>query len=152
MAALTLALVALGAASGLLHRHEQAAGSAAGQQAALSAAKAVALELSTIGAGNAAAHLERLATLSIGEFHDQLSGYSPILQKILQAGNVSSQGTVTAAGIERHDADTATVLVTVSTTVTNSQLPSGQLRGYRLSVELRRSGTQWLAAKVDDVG
>jgi len=152
VAALSIALIVLLTVSELLFRHDQATPTDAARQAAVNAAEAVALELSTIGAGNAGEHMESLAKQSIGEFHDQLSGYSPIFQKILQVGKVSSRGTVTATGIERLDADSATILVTLSATVTNSQLPAGQLRGYRLAVQLERSGTQWLASKVDYVG
>lgn len=152
VAGLTLALVALGVASGLLYRYDRSMDSSARQQAAVSAARTVALQLSTIGADNAAEHVAELGRLSTGEFHDQINGYSAIFQKILKVGDVSSQGAVTAAGIERRDAETATVLVTVSSTVRNSQIPSGQPRNYRLSVVLLRSGDQWLASKVDYVG
>jgi len=152
VAALSIALIVLLAVSGLLFHHNRTNPTDAARQGAVNAAEAMALELGTIGAGNAAARMESLAKRSTGEFHDQLGGYSPIFQKILRLGNVSSRGSVTAAGIERLDADSATVLVTLSATVTNSQLPAGQLRGYRLAVRLERSGGQWLTSKVDYVG
>ncbi|MBO0872772.1 MAG: hypothetical protein J2P19_05220 [Pseudonocardia sp.] len=150
--ALTVALIALLALSGLLFWQGRATNNDVRRQAVASSAQAVVLLLSNIGASNAAQQLDSLSKQSTGEFRDQLNGYAAIFQKILRVGNVTSQANVTAAGIERMDADSATVLVAVSTVVTNSQLPAGQPRAYRLAVELQRSGTQWLASKVDYVG
>jgi len=152
VAALSLAILVLLAVSALLFQRQQRTPSDTGRHDVVNVAEAVARELSTIGAGNAAQHMEALTKLSTGDFHDQLGGYSPMFQKILQAGNVNSKGTVTAVGIERLDADGATVLVALSAMVTSSQAPAGQLRDYRLAVQLERSGSQWLASKVDYVG
>jgi Mce-associated membrane protein len=152
VAALSVVLAVLLAGSVLLFRHDQEISTTAQRQGALAAARAVALELSTIGAGNAAQHMSILASQSTGEFHDQLSGYSAIFQKLLRAGNVSSRSEVTAEGVERLDTDSATVLLTVAATVTNTQLPTGQPRNFRLAVQLQRSGGRWLASKMDYVG
>lgn len=152
VAALSAALLVLLAASALLFRSAMSADADTQRRAAVDAAQSVAVTLSTIGGANAASNLDDLAKKSTGEFHDQLAGYAPIFQRLLQSGNVASQGRVTAAGVERIDAQSAVVLVTVSTTLTNSQIPAGEMRNYRLAVQLTYSGTGWLASKVDYVG
>ncbi|HEV7831330.1 MAG TPA: hypothetical protein VGP04_21330 [Pseudonocardiaceae bacterium] len=152
VAALAVALVVLLLVAGLLLNHDQWVSRDTQRRAAIDAAQSVALELSTIDAANAAQHMDALLKQSTGEFHDQVGGYAAIFRGVLQAGNVTSRSHVTSAGIEHQDGSTATVLVTVSATVTNSQLPAGQQRDYRLAVRLQNDGDRWLASKVDYVG
>jgi hypothetical protein len=54
---------------------------------------------------------------------------------------------VSAAGIEKMAPDAATVLVTVSATVSNANT-TAQPVSYRLGVELQREGNRWLASDV----
>lgn len=151
MIALSLALIALLVACAVLVTRGALTNQDAQRQAAISAATAVTRDLSSISASNAPQHMDSLTKQSTGEFHDQLGAYSAIFEKILQAGNVKSDATVTAAGIERMDEHDATVLVTVASLVSNSQMSAAQPRFYRLSVQLQHLGGMWLASKVDYV-
>lgn len=152
MIALSLALIALLVACTVLVTRGALTNQDAQRQAAISAATAVTRDLSSISASNAPQHMDSLTKQSTGEFHDQLGAYSAIFEKILQTGNVKSDATVTAAGIERMDEHDATVLVTVASLVSNSQMSAAQPRFYRLSVQLQHLGGMWLASKVVYVG
>jgi Mce-associated membrane protein len=148
---MTLVFALLLAVSVMLLKSPQPTDESAQRDAMITATKQVALELSTIGASNAAQHIDSLTNQSTGEFRSQLGTYARIFQSVLQAGNVNSEAKVTAAAIERIGPDSANTLVTVSATVTNSQVPVGQLRNYRLAMQLQRDGDRWLVSKVEYV-
>lgn len=139
------------AMSVILFNAPQPADKLAQRDAVITAAEQVALGLSTIGAGDAAQHIDTLTNQSTGEFREQLRAYARIFQSALQAGNVHSDAKVTAAAIERMDPSTANALVSVSATVTNSQLTTGQLRSYRLAMKLQCDDNRWLVAQVEYV-
>ncbi|HEX4247896.1 MAG TPA: hypothetical protein VH008_08500, partial [Pseudonocardia sp.] len=118
------------------------------RQDVLAAAQKVAGDLTSIGADNAPAQIQNLTGESTGAFRDQISTYAQALQTILQQSNAGSRGTVSAAGVEKMDANTASVLVTVAATVSNAKVTAGQPVSYRLAVQLQREGDRWLASDV----
>ncbi|HEX4427924.1 MAG TPA: hypothetical protein VHZ96_01505 [Frankiaceae bacterium] len=148
---MALVVALLVAVSVMLFKSPQPAEKLAQRDAVIAAVEQVALGLSTIGASNAAQHIDSLTNQSTGEFRNQLGAYARIFQGVLQAGNVSSEAKVTAAAIERIDPDSANALVTVAATVTNSQVSTGQLRNYRLAMQLQRDDNRWLVSKVEYV-
>ena len=149
VAALSVLLVALWVAGAFLVMHDRGVSQLAAQrQEVLAAGQKVAGDLTSIGADNAPAQIQSLTSESIGAFRDQISTYAQALQTILQQSKAGSRGTVTAAGIEQMGPDTASVLVTVSATVSNSTVTAGQPVSYRLGVKLQREGDRWLASDV----
>ena len=151
-AGLAVLLAALWGVGGWLFVHNRGAGQLADHNAAaLAAAQKVATDLTSITAQNAQTQIQSLTAESTGGFRDQISTYASALQAILQQAQAGSRGTVSAGGIERIDATTASALVTVSAVVSNSKLPSGQPVSYRLGVQLQREGDQWLASNVNFV-
>jgi len=152
VAGLSVLLVALWAAGGWLYVHNRGASELAAQRAqALATAQKVAADLTSIGADNAQAQIQSLTQESTGGFREQISTYATALQAILQQAQAGSKGTVSAAGIERIDANTASALVTVSATVSNNKLPNAQPVSYRMGVQLQREGDRWLASDVNFV-
>lgn len=140
-------LILLTAVDGLLY--VEGGDPAAGlREPALDAARQVALDLSTLGTDNVDAKLPQLTESTTGPFREEVTGYADYLREIRKQGQLSSAGTVTAAGIERIDAERALALVAVSTTGTDVAEPDGQERRYRLAVELHREGGRWLATAV----
>lgn len=121
---------------------------AAQRESALVAARDVALDLSSIGAANAQERLARLDAVTTGPFRDNLGGYAELLADMLRQGGVRAEATVTAAGIERIDAETAVALVLVTATVTDTATPQGEVRRYRLAIEMQRAGDAWLTSNV----
>jgi len=151
-AGLAVLLAALWGVGGWLFVHNRGTGQLADHNAAaLAAAQKVATDLTSITAQNAQTQIQSLTAESTGGFRDQISTYASALQAILQQAQAGSRGTVSAGGIERIDATTASALVTVSAVVSNSKLPSGQPVSYRLGVQLQREGDQWLASNVNFV-
>ena len=149
VAGLSVLVVALWVAGGLLFAHNRGASQLAAQrQDVVAAAQKVAGDLTSISSSNAQAQIQSLTNESTGGFRDQISTYAQALQAILQQSGAGSQGTVSAAGIERMDANTASVLVAVTATVSNAKLPNAQPVNYRLGVQLQREGDRWLASDV----
>jgi Mce-associated membrane protein len=149
VAGLSVLVVALWVAGGVLFAHNRAASQLTAQrQDVVAAAQKVAGDLTSISSTNAQAQIQSLTSESTGSFRDQISTYAQALQAILQQSGAGSQGTVSAAGVERMDANTASVLVAVSATVSNNKLPNAQPVSYRLGVQLQREGDRWLASDV----
>jgi Mce-associated membrane protein len=149
---LAVALIALTVAGTLLSRQVRAADELVGQRtAALDAARKVATDLTSISAENAQQRLDGLAQETTGGFRAQLNTYAAVLQAILQQSNAGSRGTVSEAGVERLDQNSASVLLAVTATVTNNKAPAAQPVSYRLVVQLQREGEKWLASDVNFV-
>jgi Mce-associated membrane protein len=152
LAGLSVLLLALWATGGWLYVHNRGTSELDAQRAqALATAQKVAADLTSIGADNAQTQIQSLTQESTGGFREQISTYAAALQAILQQAQAGSRGTVSAAGIERIDANTASALVTVSATVSNSKLPNAQPVSYRMGVQLQREGDRWLASDVNFV-
>jgi Mce-associated membrane protein len=152
VAALSALLVVLLVASGWLFvsNHKMRAAETS-RAAALDTARGVATSLTTITPDNAPGQIDSLTKQATGSFKEQIAGYSAMFQAVLKQGNVASRGTITAAGIEKMEGDSASAIVAVSALITSGQVPQGQPRTYRLLVSLQRDGGQWLASNVDFV-
>jgi Mce-associated membrane protein len=84
-----------------------------------------------------------------GNYRQGLVSSERGLQYILTQGQVKSTCTITAAGIERDDANTATVLLSITSSVTNTQIHTPQVRYYRVAMNLERQGAKWLVESND---
>lgn len=150
VAGLSALLVALLVGAVALLVHNQAAGQRAEQrQVVLDAARKMATDLTTISGENAEQQIESMIQASTGTFRDQISSGSPLLQTRLKDSSVGSAGTVTAAGIEKLEADAASALVIVTTMLSSSQVPQGELHTFRLAIQLQREGDRWLVSTVE---
>jgi len=121
------------------------------REPALTAARLVALDLSSIGGDNAEQRLAGLATATTGRFRTDLNGYAGVLTTILRQNQVTARATVTAAGLERIDTASALALVSVRATVTDAARPEGEVRRYRLAIDLRLEQGRWLVSSVEYV-
>lgn len=119
--------------------------------AVVAASEQVAVELSSLSAENAPRQMEVLKEQTTGAFRDQISGFAPAFAALLNQGKVASAGSVNAAGVERIEANSASALVTVSTTVTDSMLSRPELRYFRLALALQRIDGRWLVSQVETV-
>ncbi|MGH3567001.1 MAG: hypothetical protein ACRDRH_13405 [Pseudonocardia sp.] len=147
---LSALLVALLVGAVALLVHNQAAGQRAEQhQVVLDAARKMATDLTTISSENAEQQIESMIQASTGTFRDQISGGSPLLQTRLKDGSFGSTGIVTAAGIEKLEADAASTLVMVTTVISSSQAPQGELHTFRLAIQLQHDSDRWLVSTVE---
>jgi Mce-associated membrane protein len=93
--------------------------------------------------------VSKIVVLTTGNYRQGLIDSTNGLQYVLAQGKVKSSATITAAGIERDDENTATVLLSITTQVTNSEIQVPQARHYRVAIGLIRQGSQWLVQSND---
>ncbi|MEU7061443.1 hypothetical protein [Streptomyces sp. NPDC046197] len=87
-----------------------------------------------------------------GDFKKEFAAQTAQLTKLVAQNRSVSEGQVLEAGIVRSDERTARVLVVADSKVTNTAVPEGQARTYRLQLDLVRQGGRWLTSDVEFVG
>lgn len=87
-----------------------------------------------------------------GDFAEQYASQRDTLTSEAIRTEATSTGEVVALGVGSLDGDSATVLVAANSTVTNTSTGSeGQVRYYRLRLDLVREGERWLTSNVEFV-
>lgn len=87
-----------------------------------------------------------------GDFAEQYAAQRDTLTSEAIRTEATSTGEVVALGVGSLDDDSATVLVAANSTVTNTSTGSeGQVRYYRLRLDLVREGDRWLTSDVEFV-
>lgn len=87
-----------------------------------------------------------------GEFAQEFSARLPDLERLVTENEAVSEGSVLEAGLVSVDSDSAQVLVVADSEVTNVSNPEGQIRHYRIQLDLVREGDRWLTSKIEFVG
>ncbi|KUO15766.1 hypothetical protein [Streptomyces dysideae] len=95
------------------------------------------------------AHVLQGAT---GDFKKQFAAQTKELTRLVAENKSVSDGQVLEAGIVRSDADSARVLVVADSKVTNTAVPEGAARTYRLQLDLVHRDGRWLTSDVEFVG
>ncbi len=87
-----------------------------------------------------------------GEFAEQYESQRDTLTSEAVRTEATSTPEVVALGVGDQDDDSATVLVAANSTVTNTRTSGeGQVRYYRLRLDLVREGGRWLTSNVEFV-
>lgn len=87
-----------------------------------------------------------------GDFAEQYESQRERLTREAVRTEATSTGEVVALGVGDLDDDSATVLVAANSTVTNTSTGGeGQVRYYRLRLDLVREGERWLTSNVQFV-
>lgn len=146
LAVLLVVLLAVGTL--LFVQHRKANQQLASGQQALAVAKQVAIDLTSLGATDAPARISSLTQDSTGQFKSEITKYATVVQSVLAQSKAGSTGVISAAGLEKVDADTASVLATVTAKITNDKQPQAQQLAYRLSIQLQRENDRWLVSGV----
>jgi Mce-associated membrane protein len=108
-----------------------------------------ALNLTTISYTEAEADVARILDSATGTFHDDFQKRSqPFIQVVKQAQS-KTEGTVTAAGLESVNGDSAQVLVAVSVKTTNAGAPEPQPHAWRMRIDVQKVND---GVKVSNVG
>ena len=118
----------------------------ADRAAALDAARAAAVSLSSISADTADADVQRVLDSGTGDFGDLFRQNLGAYVQMVKDSQVGSTGEVTAAALSEVDSDSAKALVAVRSEVRNSQTPDPQPRLYRMQMDLVKEGDRWLVA------
>jgi len=145
----TGALVVLGCLGGWLgyraveqHRDE------ARQAEFVEAARQGALHLTTIDHATVDADIQEILDSSTGVFRDDFEKRAEPFAEVVRQAKSTSEGSVTSAGLESRDGDTAQVLVLMSVKMTYAGAPEQDPQIWRMRIGVQRSGD---AAKMSDV-
>ncbi|MFF8353996.1 hypothetical protein ACF063_11150 [Streptomyces chartreusis] len=87
-----------------------------------------------------------------GDFKKQFAAQTQQLTRLVAANKSVSEGQVLEAGIVRSAEDSALVLVVADSKVTNTAVPQGEARTYRLQLDLVHRDGRWLTSDVEFVG
>jgi Mce-associated membrane protein len=114
----------------------------------LQAARQGALNLTTISYTEVDADIKRILDSSTGAFNDDFQKRSQPFVEVVKRAQSKSQGTITAAGLELVQGDTAQALVAVAVTTSNAGAAEKQPRAWRMRVSVQKVGD---TAKVSNV-
>ncbi|MCU1594259.1 MAG: hypothetical protein JWO12_1651 [Frankiales bacterium] len=124
---------------------------AAAQSSAVSAARQAIKNLDSLSAETVDADLARIVAGSTGSFREQFVKAQAQLKQVVVQRKTVSTATILAAGIERSDDDSATVLVAVDRSVKDTTTPQGVLAHDRWKLTMEKHGGRWLVATLDPV-
>jgi Mce-associated membrane protein len=147
--ACTAALITLSVLMVISHRHQAAEQQRRAEYAA--AARQSVVTLMSLDFNKAKDDVQRIIDNSTGQFKDDFKNQAEDFIKVAQDSKVITEVTVNATGVESMTDDTAVVLVSATSRVTNSAGAKQEPRSWRLSVNLRRDGGQIKMEKVEFV-
>ncbi|MGB9378399.1 MAG: hypothetical protein WCB04_12895 [Mycobacteriales bacterium] len=145
VAALVVAAVLLGLPLIKGHRADAA------RTEAMHAARQESINLVTLDFNRVDADIANVLAGATGDFRDQYSKDADRVKKVVKDNNVRSTGSVLESGVVTSDTDSVTVLVVVDSTVRNKANTKGQLRHYRMQLEMSRVGGHWRASSLQFV-
>jgi Mce-associated membrane protein len=147
-----LLLCAVAAASGLmLWHHEQVVRQHARDAEFVRAAESGVVALLSIDHNHAKADVERIIAASTGTFRDDFSRDADSWVKTAEDSKTVTKGSISAAALENVTGDSAVVLLTASSKVTNANGAQEDPRAWRMSVTVVRDGDQLKMSNVEFV-
>jgi Mce-associated membrane protein len=147
--ACTCALITLSVLMVKQHRDQAAEQQRSAEYAA--AARQSVVTLMSLDFNNAKEDVQRIVDNSTGQFRDDFKNQADDFVKVAQDSKVITEVTVNTAAVESMTNDTAVVLVSASSRVTNAAGAKQEPRSWRLSVNLQRDGGQIKMSKVEFV-
>jgi Mce-associated membrane protein len=151
---LAVALVALLVAIGVVVTSQDAVDDdlTSAQREVAEAARVEALAFLTVDHTDMDPLIDAVLAGATGDFAEQYESQRDTLTSEAIRTEATSTGEVVALGVGDLDDDSATVLVAANSTVTNTSTGSeGQVRYYRLRLDLVREGERWLTSHVEFV-
>jgi len=147
--ACTCALITLSVLMVINHRHQVAEQQRRAEYAA--AARQSAVTLMSLDFNKAKEDVQRIVDNSTGQFRDDFKNQADDFIKVAQDSKVITDVSVNSVGVESMTNDTAVVLVSATSRVTNAAGAKQEPRSWRLSVNLQRDGGQIKMSKVEFV-
>jgi Mce-associated membrane protein len=124
----------------------------AAQQEVAAAASAEALAFLAVDHEDMEPLIDAVLAGATGDFEEQYASQREMLTSEAIRTEATSTGEVVALGVGDLDDDSADVVVAANSTVTNTSTGSeGQVRYYRLRLELVREGDRWLTSNLEFV-
>jgi Mce-associated membrane protein len=147
--ACTAALITLSVLMVIDHRHQAAEQQRRAEFAA--AARQSVVTLMSLDFNKAKDDVQRIIDNSTGSFKDDFQSQAEDFTKVAQESKVVTEVTVNSTAVESMTDDSAVVLVSATSRVTNAAGAKQEPRAWRLSVDLQRDGGQIKMAKVEFV-
>ncbi|MFE0253281.1 hypothetical protein [Streptomyces sp. NPDC059010] len=122
------------------------------RQDILSAARQSALNFTSLDYRHYGRDSANVLSGATGDFKKQFAAQTAQLTKLVAQNKSVSEGQILEAGIVRSDTDSARVLVVADSRVTNTAVPKGEARTYRLQLDLVHRDGHWLTSDVEFVG
>ncbi len=149
---LLVVVVALVVAAGMLTaRLIEARRLDAARADAVQAARQESVNLASLDYKRIDADIRRVLAGATGPFHEEYADGADRLKEVVTKNEVRSTGTVLEAGVVSADSDSVTVLVVVDSTVRNKANQKGQLRHYRIQMEMSEQDGRWLTRNLQFV-
>jgi Mce-associated membrane protein len=114
-------------------------------------AKQGVINMTTLDFNRAKADVQRVIDSATGQFRDDFQQRAKDFETVVEQSKVSTQGTVNAAALESIDGDSAKVLVSATSKITNAAGAKDEPRVFRLRVTVTEDGGQYKMSRVDFV-
>ncbi|MFI5720288.1 hypothetical protein [Nocardia sp. NPDC051750] len=144
-------LLSLVAGGYSIWNHQQITADQAREDEFLNAAREGVVALTTLDSGKAADDVKRVLDHSTGAFRTDFQTRSEDFTKVVEQSKVATQGEITAAAVESMTDESAVVLVSAVSRVTNTAGAQQEPRVWRLSVTVTREGSELKMSKVEFV-
>ncbi|MFV8054220.1 hypothetical protein [Mycobacterium sp. 48b] len=115
------------------------------------AASQAAVTLMSIDSAKAKDNVKQIVDNSTGQFKEDIESSADDLVRAAQDSKATTKAAAKATAVQSMDEDSAVVLVSTATTVSNSAGANQQPRNWRLSVTMVRDGGQIKMSKVEFV-
>lgn len=118
------------------------------RQQALAAGRQIAVDFAAYDYRHLEADFKRVAAESTGTFKKQFTSSLAGLQDLFTKAKAVSTAEVASAGVADVGPRTATVVIAINRTITNTSVPDGQKDSLAVQLTLRRVDGRWLASEL----
>jgi Mce-associated membrane protein len=146
-----LSLGLLGVSGWMIWQHRQTVAEQQRSAEFAAAARQGVVTLMSLNFSRAQEDVQRIIDNTTGDFKKDFEGQAGDFTKVAQDSKVITEATVNATAVQSMTRDTATVLIAVTTRVSNVASKEQAPRSWRLSVDVARDGGQIKLAKVEFV-
>lgn len=151
VAAVIVICALLGASGYMVWQHHNAIQERQRAAAFAAAARQGVINMTSLDFNHAKADVQRVLDSSTGEFRDDFQQRAADFASVVEQTKVVTEGTVNAAAIESMGKDSAVVLVSATSHVTNSAGAKDEPRAWRLRVTVADNAGQMKMSKVEFV-
>jgi Mce-associated membrane protein len=146
-----LSLGLLGVSGWMIWQHRQTVAEQQRSAEFAAAARQGVVTLMSLNFSRAKEDVQRIIDNTTGDFKKDFEGQAGDFTKVAQDSKVITEATVNATAVQSMTRDTATVLIAVTTHVSNVASKEQAPRSWRLAVDVARDGGQIKLAKVEFV-
>jgi Mce-associated membrane protein len=146
-----LSLGLLGVGGWMVWQHQQVAAEQQRSAEFAAAARQGVVTLMSLDFNHAEDNVKRILDNTTGDFKKDFEGQADEFIGVARQSKVTTEATVNSTAVQTMTKDTATVLVAVTTKVSNAASPEQEPRSWRLRVDMARDGGQLKLGKVEFV-